>query len=186
MVREITFVTGNANKLREVQQILNASGDAQWTLTSRELDVSEVQGTTQQVALAKCRSAALQLQGPCLTEDTALLFHGMRGLPGPYIKDFLKGLGLHGLNKMLQGFEDKSATALCTFAFSHGPGHEPVLFEGATQGTIVPPRGETQFGWDPIFEAAESGKTFAEMDGAEKNAVCCHVAHYRFRTAPAR
>lgn len=58
--------------------------------------VPEVQGSTQEVALAKCRAAAQQLQGPCLTEDTALSFHALNGLPGPYIKDFLQKLGLDG------------------------------------------------------------------------------------------
>ena len=41
-------------------------------------------------------------------------------------------LGHDGLNKMLAGFEDKSAYALCTFAYSSGPGAEPILFEGRT------------------------------------------------------
>lgn len=76
-----------------------------------------------------------------------------------------------GLPKLLVGFEDKSATALCTFAFSPGPGEEPILFEGTTAGKIVVPRGATRFGWDPVFEVDETSKTFAEMDGAEKNKV---------------
>lgn len=60
---------------------------------------------------------------------------------------------------MLAGFEDKSATAICTFAYSDGPGSKPLLFEGHTQGKIVPARGPSNFGWDPIFEAENSGKT---------------------------
>lgn len=76
-----------------------------------------------------------------------------------------------GLPKLLVGFEDKSATALCTFAFSPGPGEEPILFEGTTAGKIVVPRGATRFGWDPVFEVDETSKTFAEMDGTEKNKV---------------
>lgn len=38
MARVITFVTGNANKLREVKQILESSSASSWTLESRELD----------------------------------------------------------------------------------------------------------------------------------------------------
>ncbi|CAG8518258.1 9843_t:CDS:2 [Acaulospora colombiana] len=57
-----------------------------------------------------------------------------------------------GLNRLLAGFEDKSAYALCTFAYSTGPGTEPMLFEGRTDGRIVSPRGPTDFGWDPIFQ----------------------------------
>jgi len=43
------------------------------------------------------------------------------------------------------------------------------LFEGVVPGTIVEPRGDGGFGFDPIFEF--DGKTFAEMDTAEKNAI---------------
>jgi len=53
---------------------------------------------------------------------------------------------------------------------SGGEGVLPVkLFEGVVPGTIVAPRGEDGFGFDPIFEY--DGRTFAEMDTDEKNAV---------------
>jgi inosine triphosphate pyrophosphatase len=44
-------------------------------------------------------------------------------------KWFLEELGSENLYKILVGFEDKSATITCTFAFSEGAGHEPVLFQ---------------------------------------------------------
>jgi inosine/xanthosine triphosphate pyrophosphatase family protein len=47
----------------------------------------------------ECLSSTLssgQIGGPCITEDTALAFHAMKGLPGPYIKDFMKTLGHDG------------------------------------------------------------------------------------------
>jgi inosine triphosphate pyrophosphatase len=44
----------------------------------------------------------------------------------------MKALGPYDLHKMLDGFEDKSATAVATFAYSEGPGHEPILFQGKT------------------------------------------------------
>lgn len=47
-------------------------------------------------------------------------------------KWFLEALGHDGLNNMLAGFEDKSAQAVCTFAYSEGPGHEPIIFQGRT------------------------------------------------------
>lgn len=56
-----------------------------------------------------------------------------QGLPGPYIKWFLDKLGHDGLNAMLEGFSDRSAYAQCIFAFSMGPGHEPIVFVGRTQ-----------------------------------------------------
>jgi XTP/dITP diphosphohydrolase len=43
------------------------------------------------------------------------------------------------------------------------------LFEGVVPGTVVTPQGEGGFGFDPIFEY--DGRTFAEMDTEEKNAI---------------
>jgi XTP/dITP diphosphohydrolase len=49
-------------------------------------------------------------------------------------------------------------------------GDPPVrAFEGTIPGTIVAPRGDGGFGYDPIFE--HDGTTFAEMDTEAKNAV---------------
>lgn len=67
-------------------------------------------------------------------------------------KWFMKSIGHEGLNNLLAAYEDKTAKAVTTFAYSAGPGHEPLLFQGVTEGKIVPARGPTHFGWDPIFE----------------------------------
>jgi len=47
-------------------------------------------------------------------------------------KWFLLALGPQHMHKMLDGFEDKSIQAVCTFAYSEGPGHEPIIFQGRT------------------------------------------------------
>jgi len=165
----IVFVTGNAGKLREVREILAQGTPVE--MESRDLDLPEIQGTTQQVATEKCRRAAELIGGPVITEDTALCFAAMNGLPGPYIKFFLRELGHEGLNRMLDGFPTRAAWALCTFAYSAGPGTEPILFEGRTDGKIVPARGPPNFGWDPVFEAEDTGLTYAEMETKQKNAI---------------
>ena len=48
---------------------------------------------------------------------------------------------------------------------------EPVVFVGRTEGRIVPARGPTDFGWDPVFEADGFGQTYAEMDKEVKNSI---------------
>lgn len=97
-------------------------------------------------------------------------------------------LGPAKLHHMLDGFDDKSAEAVCTFAYCEGPGHEPVLFQGRTDGKLVASRGPTLFGkypsihptkveymltcntgWDSCFEY--QGTTYAEMDKSEKNKI---------------
>ncbi|KAK0727999.1 putative inosine triphosphate pyrophosphatase [Lasiosphaeria miniovina] len=161
----VNFITGNANKLVEVKAILEPAIQVE----NQELDLIEIQGTLEEVTLDKCRRATDLIQGPVLVEDTSLCFNVLDGLPGPYIKWFMKSIGHAGLNNLLAAYEDKSAKAVCTFAYSPGPGHEPIIFQGVTDGKIVPPRGPASFGWDAIFEY--QGQTYAEMDKVEKNKI---------------
>ncbi|GJC93868.1 inosine triphosphate pyrophosphatase [Colletotrichum higginsianum] len=164
----VNFITGNSNKLREVKAILEPA----ITVQSRAVDLEEVQGTVEEVTLAKCRKAAETIQGPVLVEDTCLCFKALNDLPGPYIKWFMQSIGHQGLNNLLVAYEDKSADAVCTFAYSPGPGHEPVLFQGRTRGKIVSPRGPADFGWDAIFEYdGQTRNSYAEMDKAAKNKI---------------
>ncbi|KAL6793503.1 putative inosine triphosphate pyrophosphatase [Trichoderma sp. SZMC 28013] len=165
MAPPIHFITGNANKLKEVKAIL----EPQIEIHSQSLDLEEIQGTIEEVAESKCRRAADLVNGPVLVEDTALCFNALGGLPGPYIKWFLDKTGHQGLNNLLAAYEDKSAEAVCTFAYSPGPGRDPIIFQGRTPGRIVPARGPSKFGWDPVFEF--EGKTYAEMESAEKNKI---------------
>ncbi|KAJ5263202.1 inosine triphosphate pyrophosphatase-like protein [Penicillium angulare] len=163
---KLNFITGNKNKLAEVRATLGNVIQ----IDNQVVDSSEIQGTVEDIAEAKARRAAEVINGPVLVEDSSLEFCALKGLPGPYIKYFLNALGLEGLNKMLDGFEDRTAEAVCTFAFCPGPGAKPIIFQGRTKGLIVRPRGPTNFGWDPIFEY--DGKvTFAEMKQEEKNLV---------------
>eukprot|EP00466_Bigelowiella_natans_P015512 jgi/Bigna1/147625/aug1.248_g22333 len=163
MDKTLTFVTGNKHKLAEVQAILKGVVDC----TNKKLDLPEMQGEPVEVSQEKCKLAVEEIKGPTIVEDTSLCFNALGGLPGVYIKWFLKKLGHDGLNKMLSAYEDK-----CIFCYCEGPGKEIVEFVGRCPGKIVPARGPTDFGWDPVFEPDESkGETFAEMDKQEKNKI---------------
>jgi inosine triphosphate pyrophosphatase len=52
--RQLTFITGNKNKLDEVQAILADTID----LKSQSIDLVEIQGTIEEVSVDKCRRAA--------------------------------------------------------------------------------------------------------------------------------
>lgn len=45
----------------------------------------------------------------------------------------MKALGVKQFHKLLAGFDNKDAQAVCTFAYSEGPGHEPIVFQGRTK-----------------------------------------------------
>ncbi|KAH3850439.1 hypothetical protein DPMN_092850 [Dreissena polymorpha] len=73
---------------------------------------------------------------------------------------------------MLTGFEDKTAEAVCIFAYSLGePNSDVQLFIGRIPGTIVEPRGQTNFGWDPCFPPDGFNQTYAEMSKEQNNTI---------------
>jgi len=79
-----------------------------------------LQGDPLEVAREKVNIAFQQTKRPVLVEDTSLCFNAYKGLPGPYIKWFLKNLGPEGLAKMVEPFPDKSGYAMCIIAYKGG------------------------------------------------------------------
>ncbi|XP_017473688.1 PREDICTED: inosine triphosphate pyrophosphatase isoform X2 [Rhagoletis zephyria] len=150
MSKPITFVTGNAKKLEELVAILGDKFPRK--VVSSKIDLPELQGEIDEIAVKKCKEAAKQIDGPVLVEDTCLCFNALQGLPGPYIKWFLEKLQPEGLHRLLAGWDDKSA-------------------KGITEGSIVEPRGCRDFGWDPIFQPKGYQLTYAEMPKEEKNKI---------------
>jgi len=141
-------------------------------LIDQKIDLPELQGDPEDIAIEKCKIAANIVGGAVLTEDTSLCFNALSGLPGVYIKWFLEKCGHDGLNDMLSGFVDKTAYAQTIVAYCPYPGGKVQTFTGKTDGKIVRPRGSLDFGWDPIFEPLEGGgKTYAEMAKHEKDSI---------------
>ena len=194
MSKIITFITGNKKKLEEVNKIVNSNTSTSSLSTSSsstssqstsspspstqtfeiqglKIDLPELQGSPETIIIEKCRVASEIANGPVIVEDTSLCFNALCGLPGPYIKWFEDKIGLEGLNNLLMAYEDKSAYAKCIFAYTEGKGKKIHLMTGITNGTIVSPRGENNFGWDPIFMPEGYTETFAEMDSNTKNLI---------------
>jgi non-canonical purine NTP pyrophosphatase (RdgB/HAM1 family) len=61
------------------------------------------------------------------------------------------------------------AEAKATIGYSDGK--EILFFEGIVRGKVVEEKGESDFGWDPIFQPEGFSKTFAEMAPEEKNKI---------------
>ncbi|XP_023214807.1 inosine triphosphate pyrophosphatase-like [Centruroides sculpturatus] len=169
MARKMIFATSNKKKLEEVIAVLGKSFPFQ--IENQNIDLPEYQGEPNDICIAKCKEAACITQSPVIIEDTCLCFNALGGLPGPYIKWFLDKLGPEGLHRLLEGWKDKTAYAICTFAFSEGPNEKVLLFQGQTDGEIVYPRGASGFGWDPCFLPCGYSQTYGEMSAEQKNSI---------------
>ena len=167
--KTIKFVSGNAKKFKEVKDIIE-EGLPGYTVVQIKIDLPEIQGDPLEITKEKLKHALLKEEGPLMIEDTSLCFNALKGLPGPYIKDFLDKLGVNGLNTLIHGFEDKSAYAQCIFGLGNKEGNLNT-FVGRTPGKIVEPRGDINFGWDPIFNPDGFEETYAEMDKKIKNKI---------------
>jgi len=117
--------------------------------------------------------ATLHHGSALMVEDTSLYIDGMNGLPGPFIKWFMHAVGNEGVYTMAKAMGNGSAVARTIIGYSDEQG-KMHFFEGETQGTIVSPRGESNFGrsgWDPIFLPEGRDKTYGEIDAEIKNKI---------------
>jgi non-canonical purine NTP pyrophosphatase (RdgB/HAM1 family) len=162
--KQLKFVTGNLNKLREAQEILGIKMEQGSADHLHEIQTNDIC----QLVEHKVTEAWREFQCPVLVEDSGLIFTAWNGLPGALIKWFEKSVGCEGMLKMLESFENSQAEAICLAAVYDGK--TMVVGEGRVPGTIAPAmRGNEGFGWDVIFIPDGETRTYAEMSPAEKN-----------------
>ncbi|MFB6225397.1 MAG: non-canonical purine NTP pyrophosphatase [Candidatus Paceibacteria bacterium] len=157
---ELYFVTGNQGKLHELQQIVPH-------IQGTELDLPEIQHIDPYEVVRE-KLHAVEMEGSYIVEDTSLVIHALNRLPGPFIKWFLKTVGVDGIYRMTESFGIFEARAQTIIGLKLETG-ETYTFAGTLEGTIVEPRGENGFGWDSLFCPEGYDKTFAEMTSEEKN-----------------
>ena len=166
LMKRLVFVTGNACKLSEVMTMLK---EVPVEVVNAPIDLPELQGDPVTICLEKARAAFEKVGAPVIVEDTSLEFAAYKGLPGPYIKYFLKNLTAAGLPRMLDAFVEKSAVARTIFGFCDGD--RTLSFSGICEGQVVEARGAARFGWDPIFQPDGFTETYAEMSVDTKNMI---------------
>jgi non-canonical purine NTP pyrophosphatase (RdgB/HAM1 family) len=158
------FVTARPEKATETERL-------GFRFERLELDLVEPQALEPgDVVEGKAREAYRRLTRPVLVEDSGLSIHAWGGFPGALVKWLEKSAGVAAIPRMLDSFDDRSATATCAIAYFDGA--ELIAAGGATRGAIAAaPRGKGGFGWDSIFVPEGETRTFAEMTDKEKDRV---------------
>jgi non-canonical purine NTP pyrophosphatase (RdgB/HAM1 family) len=163
---ELVFVTSNLGKLREAEAVLGCK------LNHRALDIEEVQSLDlEEVVRHKAASAHGRLGSPVLVEDTSLELAGLGGFPGPLVRWLLATVGPAGICRIAHSFDDPRATVRCVACATDGTAE--VIGNGVVHGVIAEAaRGRRGFGWDSTFIPDDGGgRTYAEMEEADKNAI---------------
>ena len=183
----ILLGTRSEGKSREMRALLEAAGIQLVDLNavgiaeaSREEQLEEFE-TFEENALAKARYFAERSGLPTIADDSGLEVFALGGRPGVRSKRFSGRSDLRGrelddannalLQQELASYADRRARFVCAAALVRPNGQEMVR-RGETAGRILTaPRGTGGFGYDPYFESAELGRTFAEASIADKERI---------------
>ena len=171
---KFVVATHNTHKLEEFERILTPLGVQ---IALRELsDVEETGETFAENAFLTAESAMKETGLPAIADDSGLMVDALNGAPGVYSARYAGEGGTYDdvIRKLLFEMRDvpeENRTArfvssiCCVF-----PDGETLRAEGVCEGMIAfEKRGEGGFGYDPVFLVGD--RSFAEMTGAEKDAV---------------
>jgi XTP/dITP diphosphohydrolase len=178
MVSILILATTNKNKVKEFQEILK-----DFPIEIRSLadfgplpEAIEDGETFDDNAYKKAIHTAKILGFPAIADDSGLEVEALNGAPGVYSARYAGGQATDrdNVDKLLQemkGVKNRKATFRCALSIAV-PSGPALTYEGRCEGLILEERkGESGFGYDPVFFFEDLGKTFAECTMAEKNKV---------------
>ena len=127
-------------------------------------------------ARLKAQAAMEMWDLPAIADDTGLEIDALNGRPGTRSARYA-GVGATDrmnletvLDQMAKMAPESRGARFRTVMVACMPGLNEVSAEGVLQGSITAaPRGSSGFGYDPIFEVKELGRTLAELTLEEKN-----------------
>ena len=183
---KILLATHNKHKVTEFKAMLDAINlpVELLTLDDIETDIPETdedQDTFQGNAEKKALEASLATGLPVIADDSGLEVDALNGAPGIHSSRYAgenatDAERMEKLLNALNGHENRNARFVCHIAIAF---NEEIIgnFEGVVDGTIVDaPRGDSGFGYDPIFQPNGYDKTFGEL-GADIKDTISHRAN---------
>jgi XTP/dITP diphosphohydrolase len=186
----IVLATSNANKLREIKELLkdfpvSVKSLADFGPMPEPVEDGE---TFDDNAYKKSLHYAKVLGLPCLADDSGLVVDALDGRPGVYSARYAgpEATDWENCEKLLAemaGRTNRAAHFVCVLSLAT-PAGPALTWEGRCDGEITGERrGESGFGYDPVFFYPELGTTFAEVSMAEKSRVS-HRGRAHFHTVP--
>ena len=179
MESTIVLATNNSNKVREMRELLSQYGKVQVKSLSDFGPMPEAveDGETfEENAYKKALHYAKVLGLPCLADDSGLCVDALDGRPGVYSARYAGEHGDDAQNcaKVLHEMENQENraahfTCVLSLAVPSGPA---LTWEGRCEGEkLQKKRGNSGFGYDPLFFYPNFGKTFAEVPLSQKNTI---------------
>lgn len=176
----LVIATQNKNKLAEFREILKDVAIEIKSLADFGPIPEPIEDgdTFDDNAYKKAHHTARILGLPAIADDSGLVVEALGGAPGVHSARYAGEHATDGENcrKLLhelesQGEGSRKAHFVCVLSIAV-PSGPALTYEGKCEGVILPePKGESGFGYDPLFYFEKHGKTFAELTMEEKNKV---------------
>lgn len=173
---KLVFATHNQNKFTEVKAMLLHHIEL---LSLNDIgcdeDIAETADTIEGNAILKANYVRNKYNLNCFADDTGLEVRSLNNEPGVYSARYAgvshdSAANIQKLLKNLEGKEDRSARFKTAIALNME--NEEIMFLGICEGEIIKePRGDSGFGYDPIFQPKGFNKTFAEMTLTQKSEI---------------
>ncbi len=171
---KLIFATHNKHKAQEIQSLVPSEIQI---LTLDDIqcfdEIPETSPTLEGNANQKMQFIIDHYNVNCFADDTGLEIEALNGEPGVYSARYAGEMKDPNLNMNLvlskmNGIKNRSARFRTVIAlYLNG---EKYQFEGIVNGKITESKsGKEGFGYDPIFEPENCGKTFSDMNLQEKN-----------------
>ena len=178
---KLVFATNNKHKLQEVRDIV---GDRVEVLSLADIgcydDIPETADTLQGNALIKARHIYEKYGFDCFADDTGLEVEALDGAPGVYSARYAgeecdSEANMRKLLENLTGKTNRNAQFRTVIALIING--EEMLFNGIVKGSIATEKkGDSGFGYDPVFVPEGHSASFAQMGSEMKNSMS-----HRFR-----
>jgi len=176
-MKKLVLASNNSKKMQELNALLTPLGFE--VIPQGQLGIAEAEEphcTFVENALAKARHAARASGLPALADDSGLCVDALGGAPGVYSARYggepkSDARNNERLLAELGGKADRRARFVSVIVFvRHADDPQPVIAEGEWHGEILEsPRGDSGFGYDPLFFVPEYGQSAAELDAVTKN-----------------
>ena len=175
---KLVIASNNANKVREIKEILNGFFEEIYSLKELgiALDVEETGSTFYENAYLKAKAVCDLTNACAIADDSGLCVNALDGAPGLYSARYAGEEQDDAANKKLllknmEGITDRSAYFVTSIVLLYPDGRE-ICAEGRTEGEILyGEEGDNGFGYDPLFFSADLRKSFGLATAEEKNAV---------------
>lgn len=173
---KLVFATNNQHKLKEIRSLLKDDFEI-FSLKDIGCDdeLPETSWTLAGNALQKAQYVYDKYGMDCFSDDTGLEIDLLGGRPGVYSARFAgvnasSGNNIEKVLREMHDIENRKARFKTIIALITENGQK--YFEGVIEGSITTDlRGNSGFGYDPVFIPDGSEKTFAEMGEEEKNKI---------------